>query len=82
MAKLLAKGGDAAVLFSEQALRVNRAGLLKPKTLLAPVMGLNLLSFGSIALGVNRKPVCNPSATKEATKQRANMGKTIKPMVK
>jgi len=34
VAKLLSKGGDAAVLFSERALRVNRAGLLKPKTLL------------------------------------------------
>ena len=53
-----------------------------PKTRLAPDMGLSLLSFGSMALGVNRKPVCNPSATKEATKQKANMGKTINPMAK
>ncbi len=54
----------------------------KPKTRLAPDIGLSLLSFGSIALGVNRKPVCNPSATKEATKQKAKMGKTINPMAK
>lgn len=34
VAKLLAKGGDTEVLFSERALRVNRGGLLKPKTFL------------------------------------------------
>ena len=53
---------------------------LIPKTLLTPLIGLNLLNFGSIAFGVNRNPVCKPSAIKAATNVRASIGRTTNPI--
>jgi len=57
VAKLLAKGGDAAVLFSERALRVNWAGLLKPKTLLVTERHVFALSSAASGRVSRRTPL-------------------------